>query len=218
MTLLHMCKWWTSNRCILSFCVVVPHSSSFWSSWKIAFTCNTFIVPSWSKKIVDFYLAVLLNKILLAVQVVLFIVYRTSIRTQFPAHKPLALKNPCRCFNSGCKNSSHRFVENAKPWNLKLIPELIIYIDMGKNNQSLNGWNCWVLVSVDGKFGKFHTCIYEITCSNILVLFSFLWVHLQKELTKCLRTPLLHALNSRLFSISIHACNKVVFLQQTRTC
>lgn len=69
----------------------------------------------------------------------------------------------------------------------------------------------------------FLLIVYEITCFRILVLFSFLWVHLQKELTKCLRIPLLHALNSRLFSISIHACNKVVFLQQKsnlsmRTC
>lgn len=107
-----------------------------------------------------------------------------------------------------------------------MIPELTVCIDMGKNNQSRLGVNRWCQLLCLGLCQRklanpirvFLLIVYEITCFRILVLFSFLWVHLQKELTKCLRIPLLHALNSRLFSISIHAYNKVVFLQQTRTC
>lgn len=107
-----------------------------------------------------------------------------------------------------------------------MIPELTVCIDIGKNNQSRLGVNGWFQLVCLGLCQRklanpirvFLLIVYEITCFRILVLFSFLWVHLQKELTKCLRIPLLHALNSRLFSISIHACNKVVFLQQTRTC
>lgn len=121
-------------------------SSSFWSSREIALTCTAFIVSSVYEKIVDYYFVVLLKKILLALQVpVVLLLYMTSLSTQFHADKPLAIKNPCRCFNSGCTDSPYRFVGIAKPWNLKLI----INIDMGKkNNKSVIGWNSWVLVSM----------------------------------------------------------------------
>lgn len=146
MTLLHTSRWWTSNRHILSFWMAVPFSSSFWSSREIALTCTAFIVSSVYEKIVDYYFVVLLKKILLALQVpVVLLLYMTSLSTQFHADKPLAIKNPCRCFNSGCTDSPYRFVGIAKPWNLKLI----INIDMGKKkNKSVIGWNSCVLVSM----------------------------------------------------------------------
>lgn len=156
MTLLHTSRWWTSNRHILSFWMAVPFSSSFWSAREIALTCTAFIVSSLYEKIVDYYFVVLLKKIFLALQVpVVLLLYMTSLSTQFHADKPLAIKNPCRCFNSGCTDSLYRFVGIAKPWNLKLI----INIDMGKKKNQIRFWVKFLDFGLNEKFRKSHWCI-----------------------------------------------------------
>lgn len=108
------------------------------------------------KKIVDYYFVVLLKKIFLALQVpVVLLLYMTSLSTQFHADKPLAIKNPCRCFNSGCTDSPYRFVGIAKPWNLKLI----INIDMGKKKKQIRYWMKFLGFGLNEKFRKSHWCI-----------------------------------------------------------